>query len=55
MQAPEDGQVVAAHARSAWARLIHKVYEVEPFAEGAQFGSVGAYERVSGVAKGNHA
>jgi len=30
MQAPEDGQVVAARARSAWARLIHKVYEVDP-------------------------
>jgi hypothetical protein len=30
VQAPEDGQVAAAHARSAWARLIHKVYEVDP-------------------------
>ena len=30
VQAPEDGQVVAARARSAWARLIHKVYEVDP-------------------------
>src|SRR5436309_10232342 len=30
VQAPEDAQVVAAHARSAWARLIHKVYEVHP-------------------------
>jgi len=28
--APEDAQVVAARARSAWARLIHKVYEVDP-------------------------
>jgi hypothetical protein len=26
--------------------------KVEPFADGAQFGAVGAYERVSGVAKG---
>ena len=32
VQAPEDGQVVAARARSAWARLIHKVYEVDPLA-----------------------
>ncbi len=30
MGAPEDGQVVAARARWAWARLIHKVYEVDP-------------------------
>ncbi len=30
VQAPVDGQVVAARARSAWARLIHKVYEVDP-------------------------
>ena len=30
VQAPEVGQVVAARARSAWARLIHKVYEVDP-------------------------
>ena len=30
VQAPEDGQVVAARARSAWARLIHTVYEVDP-------------------------
>jgi hypothetical protein len=30
VQAPEDGQVVAARARSAWARLIYKVYEVDP-------------------------
>jgi len=30
VQAPEDAQVVAARARSAWARLIHKVYEVDP-------------------------
>ena len=30
VQAPEDAPVVAARARSAWARLIHKVYEVEP-------------------------
>ena len=30
VQAAEDGQVVAARARSAWARLIHKVYEVDP-------------------------
>jgi len=30
VRAPEDGQVVAARARSAWARLIHKVYEVDP-------------------------
>ena len=30
VQAHEDGQVVAARARSAWARLIHKVYEVDP-------------------------
>jgi hypothetical protein len=30
VQAPEDGQVIAARARSAWARLIHKVYEVDP-------------------------
>ena len=29
-QAPEDTQAVAARARSAWARLIHKVYEVDP-------------------------
>ena len=30
VQAAEDEQVVAARARSAWARLIHKVYEVDP-------------------------
>jgi hypothetical protein len=30
VQAPENGQAVAARARSAWARLIHKVYEVDP-------------------------
>ena len=30
VQAPEDGQAVAARARSAWARLIYKVYEVNP-------------------------
>jgi len=30
VQAPEDAQVIAARARSAWARLIHKVYEVDP-------------------------
>ncbi|HMG60546.1 MAG TPA: transposase [Burkholderiales bacterium] len=30
VQAPEDGQVIAARARSAWARLIYKVYEVDP-------------------------
>jgi len=30
VQAAEDGQGVAARARSAWARLIHKVYEVDP-------------------------
>jgi len=29
VQAPEDGQVIAARAKSAWARLIHKVYEVD--------------------------
>jgi len=30
VQTAEDGQVFAARARSAWARLIHKVYEVDP-------------------------
>jgi len=30
VQAAENEQVVAARARSAWARLIHKVYEVDP-------------------------
>jgi len=30
VQAPEDGPEIAARARSAWARLIHKVYEVDP-------------------------
>src|SRR5437870_13370183 len=30
VQAPEDAQVVAARGRSAWARLIHKGYEVDP-------------------------
>ncbi len=30
VQAAEDGQVIAARAKSAWARLIHKVYEVDP-------------------------
>jgi hypothetical protein len=30
VQAPEDGEVVAARARSAGARLIYKVYEVDP-------------------------
>ena len=32
VQAPEDAQVVAARAKSAWAPLIHKVYEVDPLA-----------------------
>ncbi|MDH4191454.1 MAG: transposase [Betaproteobacteria bacterium] len=30
VQAPEDHPMIAARARSAWARLIHKVYEVDP-------------------------
>jgi hypothetical protein len=30
LQAVQDGQVLAARARSAWARLIYKVYEVDP-------------------------
>jgi hypothetical protein len=30
VQAAEDAQVVVAPAKSAWARLIHKVYEVDP-------------------------
>ena len=30
MQAPDDKPEIAARARSAWARLIHKVYEVDP-------------------------
>jgi len=30
VQAADDGQLVAARARSACARLIHKVYEVDP-------------------------
>ena len=30
MQVSEDGPEIAARARSAWARLIHKVYEVDP-------------------------
>ena len=30
VQAAEDGPEIAARARSAWARLIHKVYEVDP-------------------------
>jgi len=29
---PEDGESVAARARSAWARVIHKVYEIDPLA-----------------------
>jgi len=29
VQAAEDGQLVAARARSAWARMMHKVYEVD--------------------------
>ena len=29
-QASQDEQAVAARARSSWARLIHKVYEVDP-------------------------
>jgi len=32
VQAPDDAQVVAARAKSAWARLMHKVYEVDPLA-----------------------
>jgi len=32
VQAPDGAQVVAARAKSAWARLIHKVYEVDPLA-----------------------
>jgi len=30
VQEPEEAQAVAICARSAWARLIHKVYEVDP-------------------------
>src|SRR3970040_2292124 len=30
VQAVEGGPIVAARARSAWARLIHNVYEVDP-------------------------
>jgi len=30
VQALEDGQVAVARAKPAWARLIHKVYEVDP-------------------------
>ena len=30
VQAAEGAPVIAARARSAWARLIHKVYEVDP-------------------------
>jgi hypothetical protein len=30
VQSAEDGPETAARARSAWARLIHKVYEVDP-------------------------
>ena len=29
-QEPQDRDAVAARARSSWARLIHKVYEVDP-------------------------
>jgi len=29
-RAPDGAEVVAARAKSAWARLIHKVYEVDP-------------------------
>ena len=32
VQALDGAEVVAARAKSAWARLIHKVYEVDPFA-----------------------
>jgi hypothetical protein len=30
VQAVEDCEAVAARARSAWTRLIHKVYEIDP-------------------------
>ena len=30
VHAPEDGHALGARARSAWARLIYKVYEVDP-------------------------
>ena len=30
MQAIDAAEVVAARAKSSWARLIHKVYEVNP-------------------------
>ena len=29
-QTLDEAAVIAPHARSAWARLIHKVYEVDP-------------------------
>ena len=32
VQALDGAEVVAARAKSAWARLIHKVYEVDPLA-----------------------
>jgi hypothetical protein len=45
--------VALACASMAEARITEMgTPKVEPFAEGAQFGSVGAYERVSGVARG---
>ena len=46
--------VALAFACSAQARITDPgTPKVEPFAEGAQFGATGAYERVSGVAKGD--
>lgn len=45
--------VLALVATSAQAHLTEiRVQKVEPFANGRSFGNVGAYERVSGVAKG---
>src|SRR5260370_42229397 len=42
--------VLAAPAEARITALV--VDKVEPFADGAAFGEVGAYERVSGTAKG---
>ena len=45
--------IAIAFASAAQARITDLgAPKIEPFAEGAQFGAAGAYERVSGVAKG---
>jgi hypothetical protein len=48
-RAPEDAQALAALARSAWARLIHKVHEIDPLVCARCNGQTDATERAPNV------